>query len=1303
LRALIFPSTDKRGNGKSDGSLFRELCATLRRTTIENRSKNMKRPLPPSHFAFTLIILLCATGIALGQGTASRVTGVVTDQSGALVAGATVTLINEGTNTPLTQQTSSSGTYVFDSVQPGTYTVSVEMQGFKKFVSTNNQVTVNLPATVDVALEVGDIANVVTVQATAELVQTSTSGNIGSTIEQKTLEALPIVGTRGRNPLDLLNFQPGVVFGGNTGGAVNVNGSRDRAFNFTLDGIDINESTAGGSNFTPLRPNPDSVQEFQIVTSNFTAELGRSSGAQVTLVTRSGTNQFHGNLFEYYRSPRFDAKSYPITIAGLPKEQFVQHIYGGSLGGPLFNPGFGEGTKAGWLRDKAFFFTNLQFLRAYDTALVTRTVYTQAARQGIFRYVLQGQNAPSGTSTGTPSVDASGNSVFAPCPNPLPNPLPSSLRCIQTYNIAANPTGVGLDPTLGAIINAMPLPNNFTTGDGLNTAGFNFASPQHEKQYDFVTKLDFNLRSNSFLYLRYAQGSQSSFGDSANGGRPIFPGTPNFVDTSRTPKNLAVNWRWSPTPTVTNEAIFGISKFFFNFATPNPDPSLPFAFLNPATPNTNFSYNARGVRTLQYIDNLTFVRGAHTLKGGINFRFNRHTDDRSGVAGTAIEPVVVLGNAGGFAGFGLPSSGATSINATDLTRLQNTVADLLGRVNTVSQAFVSDPSNPSAFAPAGTRWLNQATYPELDFYFQDNWRVRSNLVFDIGLRWEAKLHPSVDGRPILVPNQPVKLGAAPSNTLRWVEGDVFKSANVLLPSVGFAWDPFNSGKTSIRGNYRIASDRIATFLFGSSIFQSAPGNTTGPTNSAFGQAGGLFRNVGPVIASLVPPTTPENLRQPGPIGSGSISVIDPDLQFPQVHEWSLSFQREISNNVIEVNYIGKHAVHLLGGYNVNQVNVFASVPGINQTFLEAFNLIRQDIRANGANTITYNSPLINFLFTGNAANNAGTATFRTVATTNSINLGNAASAALAVSQRLCQTADVTNGICTTAGAQLISRTSGNPFLFQPYPQFTGGLNVFDSNDYSNYHGLQLILKRRINAGLGFQFGYTLSKSKDNRSWDPSLSTVSTGSVQAASSTPFDLRDRSLNYAWSDFDRRHVFQGTYTYELPVGRGRMFASGMPKILDFVIGGWQTSGTVVWASGRPFTVYSGLNTISNVVQSTADCNGCNRHQGDLVIESGRNFWFDAADRALFSAPAPGSIGNTGRNFFIAPRYFQWDASLSKKFAITERVAFDLRVDARNVLNNPSFDNPTAVINSAIFGRINDSVTNNARRIQFSGKLSF
>ena len=273
---------------------------------------------------------------------------------------------------------------------------------------------------------------------------------------------------------------------------------------------------------------------------------------------------------------------------------------------------------------------------------------------------------------------------------------------------------------------------------------------------------------------------------------------------------------------------------------------------------------------------------------------------------------------------------------------------------------------------------------------------------------------------------------------------------------------------------------------------------------------------------------------------------------------------------------------------------------------------------------------------GNAANNGGTARFRALNTTN-ITQGSVGAAAVVVSQKTCVAADVTAGICTNAQLnQRLLDLNGFTYLLQQYPQFTGGLNVFDSNDYSNYNGLQVIFKRRISAGLGFQFAYTLSKSKDNRSWDPALSGVSTGSVQAASSTPFDLRDRSLNYTWSDFDRRHVFQGTYTYDLPFGKNQQFLNTSNAVVNQIVGGWLFSGTIIKQSGRPFTVYSGVNTLSNVVQSTADCNNCDRHMGSLVNESGRNFWFDASDRAKFSAPVPGSIGNTGRNFFIAPVYF-------------------------------------------------------------------
>ncbi len=1232
---------------------------------------------PSSAICAIVVCLLALSVNTFGQGTTTRITGTVQDNTGAAVSGATVTLTDEGTGTSLSIETGESGNYAFDLIQAGTYSVSVEKQGFKKFVSKRNVANINQPATVNISLEVGGIAETVTVEGTAEVVQTSSSGNLGSTITQREVESLPIVGNRGRNPLDLLNFQPGVIntFGVTGGGGVHVNGSRDRAFNFTLDGIDINESSAGGSNFTPLRPNPDSIQEFQVVTSNFTAELGRSSGAQVTFVTRSGTNKVRGSAFEYYRTPEFNANEYGNNLNGVRRPQFIQHIFGGSVGGPI-------------IKDKFFFFTNLQILRSNDTTPITRTVYTQAARNGIFRYVRGGQNAPTGTSSA--SVDAAGNSVFQPCSATL------TTGCLATYNVngnsaagTGNPTAVGIDPAILAVINATPLPNNFSAGDGLNTAGYTFNTPGIEKQYDFVTKFDYKFADNKLLYVRYAQGAQNTFGDGgANGGRPIFPGTPNIVDTFRSPKNLAVNYRWSPTSNITNEALFGFSRFAFDFTTPQPDAAIPYSFNNVAAPNINFSYNARSVDTYQAVDNLTWIKGNHIVKGGINFRYNIANDDRSGVAGGQIEPLVGFGaGTNTFGAFGLPAAG---INTNDLTRLRGTINDFLGRIGSYSQAFVSDPANPAQFASAQTRWIFKATYPEYDFYAQDTWKFRPNLTFDIGLRWEFKLTPKSDGRPILAPDKSVVIGAAPANDIKFVERKLFNNdVNNLSPSIGFAWDPLKDGKTSIRANYRLAYDRFPTFLFSSSIFQNAPGNTFLGNDGVFNQGANLLRNG---LPSLAPTASPDVLRQPAALGSGSVTVIDPNLKFPEIHQYALSFQREVFNStVVEVTYIGKHGTNLFGGYDTNQVNINAADSRCGgQTFLDAFKQVQATTNAGNPGGVC----LINYLAGGTNANGTGTANFRTQFS-NQLVQNSVAAAAATLSARSGTTAGSTTGSLTANGF--------SPFFFQRFPQFAGALNVLDSSDLSRYNGLEFILKRRFNKGLGFQVGYTLSSSKDTRSFDPTFTTVSRGSSQSAGGTPFDINNRRLNYAPSDFDNRHVLQATYVYELPVGRGRMFGSEIPKALDYVIGGWQIAGNVLWTSGRPFTVYSGANTLSNVVQSTANCTGCTRYMGNLVQENGTNYWFTAEQRAMFSIPGVGETGNTGRNFFITPRYFATDASISKKFRVTERFNFDLRLDAKNLTNNPSFDNPTAVVTSSIFGRIRDSVTSSSRKLQVSLKLNF
>ncbi|MFN2412216.1 MAG: TonB-dependent receptor domain-containing protein, partial [Pyrinomonadaceae bacterium] len=803
-----------------------------------------------------------------------------------------------------------------------------------------------------------------------------------------------------------------------------------------------------------------------------------------------------------------------------------------------------------------------------------------------------------------------------------------------------------------------------------------------EKQWDFSTRFDVNINDKNQIYFRYSQGEQNTFGDIVNGGLQRVPGGPNWVDTFRNPKNFAFNYRWSPTARLANEFIFGLNSFGFQFAQPDPDPSVPFILNNPTDFRQNFAYNARNSRTWQLVDNITFDLAPHTLKFGLNFRFGNQFDDRSG-AGGLIEPQILFGTTNSnFTNWNLPSSG---INANDVDRLRSTINDLIGRIGTARQGFVVSGANPDAFAPAGTRWNWTAYYPEYDFYVQDSWRFRQNLTLDLGVRWEVKLSPSSKDLPVLTPVQPFTVGSPPSNALRWEEGDLYQNDfDNFSPSLGFAWDPFSSGKTSIRANYRLSYDRFPSQVFANFVFQSAPGNTFQSILTPGPNVDVLLRNG---IPNLTPTLSPNQLRQTPAFSTGSIVAVDPNIKFPENHQWFVGFQRELwAGNVLEVNYIGRRGVHLFGAYDVNQVNIFASSQG--QTFLDAFLRVRNDP--------TYSSPLINYLFTGSSGNAAGTGTFRGLtAVQTALAQGAVGSAALVLSQN------------ATVRAR-------EPFFFQPYPQFSGGLNILETNDLSRYNGLEIIMKRRFMNGLSYQASYTYSLSKDTRSWDPTFATANrTGLVgglpvtpQSSSSTPYNINDRSLNYSWSDFDRRHVWQGYAVYELPIGRGRAFGSDMPRVLDWIVGGWQVSGLFNLGSGRPYTVNSGILTFGNVVNSTVNCSGeCPRDLGRLVERNGIWYWFDQDAEGRLTIPGPGELGNTPRNYFIGPRAFNVDGSLSKKFRFNERWSFDLRVDAKNLTNTPTFFLSDAQMTRAnpAFGQVNNSVTSFSRRIQFSGKLNF
>jgi len=1254
--------------------------------------------------ALGAVWLSCLTALgAWAQTGTSRVTGVLEDNAGAVVPGAKVTLTNEGTNASLTTTSTSAGAYVFDGVQPGVYTVTVEMQGFKKFVSRGNVLTVGVPLTVSPKLEVGVTEELVEVSASYERVQTSTSGNFGATVDNKTLTDLPLgleSATGGRNPLIFVRLQPGVVSGANTGGGSHVNGARDRAFNYTLDGIDINESSAGGSEFSPIRTNPDSLQEFRVITSNATAEFGRNSGAQVALVTKAGTNEFHGNLFYFYRGSALAANEWENNLNGVARPFLLQNQYGGDVGGPIF-------------KDRTFFFFNFQGQRQTSPYTRTRTVYTPAAKQGVFRYLVGGRNNPAGATGAV--VDAAGNPLFPNCSATV------TTNCIASYNILANdPRRLGIDPTIQQqVLDLFPTPNNFTTGDGLNTAGYVYSGGRLDPQEDYVFKVDHRFNDNNTVFARYAWGAQDTVNDTTNTGEPRFPGLPPWVNTERRPRNLAASYRRVITPNLVNEVVGGYNRFTFNFINPEAA-AQPFSLVtfnasdpldfSPTDPLDFSVGNLRRVTTVQLVDNLSYSRGAHLLKGGVNFRYQQHKDERGSIGGQNANRIVNIAGsgqtntsctggtfgAGGTSGisatgqelFCLPATGASTplfINQNDIGRLQTTINDLLGRVGTVTQGFAATP-DLFGYLPAGSLFLNDARYPEYDFYLQDTWRLRRNLTIDLGLRYEAKLKPFARNR-LYRPNQPVTLGAPPSNTLRWEYNDLYESdLNNWSPSLGFAWDPQGDGKTSVRANFRVAYDRINTQVISSQIYNTIPGVSLGAVNQAFGLSGGAGGTGGRIrdgIPSVTPPagTRPVAQTQPAAFGVGAITIIDPDFESPTTNMWQLDIQREIGRNiVVDVAYIGRRASHLFGAYNINQVDISRN------GFLDAYRVVA----AGG------DSALMNQLF--------GPDSRRQPSETGSQFVRRQFAAQIALNSVAAIAADAASRV--ESGTPLLQRAGLSPTFFRAFPQFAT-LNVIDSNDYSTYHALQVLVQRKFSKGVQFQGSYTFGKSLDTRSFDPAFTIVGTGNTQQASSTPFDNNRRYLNYARSDFDRTHVFTGYAVWDLPFGQGQRIGANLPRIANAVIAGWNVNGVLTLQKGRPFTVYSGANQVSNVINAAADCNNCPRDMGQVDLRAS-NFggvpgYFTAEEIARFSQPAAGSTGNTGRNYFTGPGRFNLDAALLKRTPITERVNFELRFEFFNLTNSPQFNFPTAIYTNATFGRIRDAVVSEARKVRIGAKLNF
>lgn len=1155
------------------------------------------------------LLWTCAAVLAYGQVQSARLEGTIQDQSGGGISGAKLSVVNIRTQVKQEAEADASGYYNFPLLQPGIYTLNVEAGGFRKASVNNIELNVGFTIRQDVKLELGSVTESVTVEANAVRVQTS-EGTIQRSVNLRDIDTLPQLA---RNPIVLASYQPGVQVNPGDNSFSRVNGLRQGSNNNTLDGIDVNDAVLPRLGLTLNATNTDSVEEFRIITNGAKAEYGRNGGGQVELITRSGTNQYHGNLFEYLRNTKLNANNFFNKSSGnlIARPKFIQNQYGGSIGGPISIPKVFNG------KDKLFFFFNFQGNRTIQEVVRNRTVLTPEAKRGLFRWTVPGTSE------------------------------------VRSFDILANdPRRLGIDPTVAKNLAMLPDPNNFDTGDRLNTAGYRFNAGNNGESEQWTFKVDYNLRPTHRVWVRGSRFRTFTPGDALNNAEATFPGQPQGTQGGIR-WGFAAGSSWTITPTLVNEFLLGhqeSSVEFFRVRALFPGPLVISNLFTDPIP-TGFG-SARNSPVDQYTNNLTILRGKHTFKVG--GRFSKTTQFQTSDAG--IWPNINLSQTFGNAAPGtIGPSGATVIAAADRTRFDNLYNDLLGRVSSISTTFYSDLAK---FQAAGTPRVRNFKFYDQGYYFQDDWRVRQNLTLNLGIRWEQYSVPSEkDGFQGIIPQTlggQVNLFSTVNNltVLRgknWYKSD----RNNWAPRIGFAWDPKGNGKMSVRGSWGIFYDRVigatATDVDGS-IPGFAAQQQTFPN-----QASGSDIRIRDNPTMPAAPAAPV-LTVPATRGVATLTQFDPNFRTPYVMQMNLTIQREvIRNTVLEVGYVGNRGIKQLMDVNYNQPRIYGD-------FLGAFNEL---------NALRANTPATNTLvrmFGGNAATAVST-----IGATN-LQQGQVGTAA--------NTIDTSNYTrYATAGL--------NDFYLRNFPQFQTLVGATNSGR-TYYNSFQSSL-RRSSGALRFAINYTWSKTIDNSSVDGSGFTV-----------PVDSYNLRLNRGLSDIDRPHTLNWSASYSLPIGKDKLILGSMPGWADRIIGGWEIGSLGLWTSGPTMTISSGLNTGPTTSNTWANFTGDRKIGTVERVGNGVRF-FTPAQVAMFSQPVAGFIGSSGRNAFRGPRFFNTDLSLVKRFRILESLSATFRAEGYNLLNNTNFAAPALNLNTPQTFGVISGTTGSPRIFQLALRVDF
>ncbi len=1270
-------------------------------------------------FILAVLTLCLFAATAFAQGTGGRLVGTVTDPGGAVVPGATVTIKDNQTGIERTVTASGEGTFVMP-LEFGVYTVTIKAQGYSTYTVTDLKIDNNREYPLIVALQVGGIAENVTVVASADIVN-STNAELSNTISEKQVKDLPI---NGRNPLALLNLLPGV-----NPTSSSINGQRSSSANYTRDGLNVQDNFIRTGGFVQDRPTVDDTGEFTATLQNADAALGGSQVIQ--LVTPRGGQDFHGALYEFNRNSKFTSNRFFNNLNNVGKTFLNRNQFGGTITGPSVLPKFGEGG-ASLVRGRAFFFFNMELFRQASQAAGSGTTLLAPARNGQFTYVDTGgvqRTINVLTGAGLNLAGANGTAFNNAGGAMSVDPLIQS-RILSRMPLTGNGNRTGIDFTQVVNFNLGAL----TTRD--NETG------RFDIQFNDRTALNLIVKRN----IENNPRTDLAFG---------FQTVPFVFQGAGTNLYIAA-LNQSPTPSFTNEIRGGYqrSEPFFNeggvpsdfvFST-NQTPSGTAIAGIISNPEGSFRDQGRNTDYWNLQDNANYTRGNHSFRFGAQFQAFKtvalnfagttplYTIANTGVANASL-PGLIAGNFPGGA------------SATDRNRANNLRYLLTGQVSraAVTANLVDQQQGFQLGAP--TR--RDLRYEQYSFYGQDQWRVSPRLTLNFGLRYD--LFTPLRNVDLIylearVPEgqTPQQAALDPNGVYQIVggnagkEGAFFKAdKNNFGPIASFAWSPnFKSflgsllpgeGRTVIRGGYRIS--------YNSDEYQRAPDNAflnhTGLGSQTVNarRSGSInLRSIltpradaatfAPVPGNFATPTVPTtpfaySVNNTAAFGfQGTVFAVDPNFQVPLVQEYNVGVQREIGwNSAIEVRYVGARSRQLVRSIDYNQV----------------------DIRSNGflADFIRAQS---NLALSGgvSGAFNPGIPGSQPLTVFPTMPGGGFLNDPTVISQ-------LQQGIPGDLAVIYIVNDIEGPVRFLANPN-TFVANVLENGGEFNYNALQAEIRRRFTGGFSFAVNYTFQK----------ILADTTQETQTNVDPYLDNLNQRLNYARPDYDRTHTINGNMNLELPFGRGRRWLN--EGLANKIFGGFQFTSIVNISTGEPTSIRdAGLGAITrgtlnrsgrsalqpatssltpneikkligifrtpngifyinpSVLQASAS-NGPTSRIVDLnqplpagfAITSIRGAGFPGA---VFSLNAPGSTGNLPINFINGPMYFNWNAGMFRNFKMGETRNLQLRVEAFNVLNRANFfigeSSGIFNVNSTSFGRVTS--TYDPRIIQFGARFDF